>query len=82
MTSRYPAGKSPLSSVAGSSIGNSVASRSVFSMPTITETEGTNVIVSGVALWEPCFSRQGDVRLAMGTKVSEKPGTDSVETLQ
>ena len=45
MTSRYPAGRSPFPSVAGSSIGDSVASLSAFSLPTITETEGTDVIV-------------------------------------
>ena len=45
MTSRYPAGGSPFASVAGSSMGGSVASRSVCSLLTITETEGTSVIV-------------------------------------
>ena len=48
VTSRYPAGMSPLPSVAGSSMGDSVASRSVYSLPTITETEGTNVFVGDV----------------------------------
>ena len=40
MTSRYPAGRSPFPSVAGSSRGDNVASRSAYSLPTITETEG------------------------------------------
>ena len=42
MTSRYPAGKSPFPSVAGSSMGDSIASRSVYSLSILTETEGTN----------------------------------------
>ena len=63
-------------------MGDSVASRSVHSLPTITETEGTNVIVSEDVMEKPCSSRQADVRLAMGTECSEKPGTDSLKTLQ
>ena len=38
VSSRYPAGQSPFPSVAGSSMGDSVASRSAYSLPTITET--------------------------------------------
>ena len=45
VTSRYPAGRSPFASVAESSMGGSVSSRSVYSLPTVTETEGTSVIV-------------------------------------
>ena len=41
VTSRYPAGGSPFRKVAGSSMGDSVASRSAYSLPTFTETEGT-----------------------------------------
>ena len=81
-TSRYHAGRSPFPSVAGSSIGDSVASRSIYSLPTITETEVTTVIVSGDSVEEPCSSRQADARLAMGTESSEKPGTESLKTLQ
>ena len=36
MTSRYTVGRSPFPSVVGSSMGDSVASRSVYSLPTIT----------------------------------------------
>ena len=39
MTSRYSAEKSPLPSVSGSSMGDSVASWSAYSLPTITKTE-------------------------------------------
>ena len=82
MTSHGPAVRSPFPSVAGSSMGDSVASRSVYSLPTITETEGTSVIVSGGVVEEPCSIRQADARLAMGTESTEKPGTDSLKTLQ
>ena len=80
--SRYPAGRSVFPSVAGLSMGGSVASRSAFSLPAITETEGTNVIVSGHVVEEPCSSRQAVARLAMVTDGSEEPGTDSLKTLQ
>ena len=82
VTSRYLARKSPFPCVAGSSMGDSVASRSVYLLPAITETEGTNVIVSGDVLEEPCSSRQADVSLAMGTEGSEKRGSDCLKTLQ
>ena len=45
VTSRYTAGQSPFPSIAGSSMGDSVASRSAYSLPTITETGGTDVIL-------------------------------------
>ena len=82
MTSRYTAGRSPFPSVAGSSMGDSVASRSVYSLPTITETEGTNVIVGGDVVEEPCSSRQADARLASGAESVERPRTDSLKTLK
>ena len=82
MTSRYTAGRSPFPSVAGSSMGDSVASRSFYSLPTITETGGTNVIVGGDVVEEPCSSRQADARLALGAETVERPGTDSLKTLR
>ena len=82
VTWRYPAGKSPFPSVAGSPMGDSVASRSVYSLPNIAQTDGTNVMVKGDVVDEPCSSRQADARLAMGMEGSEKPGTDSRKTLQ
>ena len=80
--SPYPAGKSLFPKVAGSSMGVSFAPQSVFSLPTITDTEGTNVVVSGDVLEEPCSSRQADARLATGPEGSETPGTDSLKILQ
>ena len=59
-----------------------VAFRSVCSLPAITETEGTNVIVSGDVFEEPSFSGQAKARLAMGIEGSEKPATDSLKTLK
>ena len=82
MTSRYSAAQSPFPSVSGSSMGDSIASRSVYSLPTITETEGTSVIVSDGVVEEPCSSKQANARLAKGTESTEKPGTDSLKTLQ
>ena len=82
VSSRYPAGRSHFPSVAGSSTGDSVASQSAYSLPTITETEGTDVIVGGDVVEEPCSSRQADVPLAMVIESSERPGTDSLKTLQ
>ena len=81
-TSRYPAGKSPLPSVAGSSMGDSVASRSFCSLPTITEDDGADVVLGGDGVEEPCSSRQADERLAMVIESGERPGTGSLKTLQ
>ena len=80
--SRYPAGQSPFPSTAGSSMGDSAASRSAYSLPTITETEGTDLIVGGGIAEELCSSRQADARLALGSESNERPGTDSLKTLQ
>ena len=63
-------------------MGDSIASRLVYSLPTMTETKGTSVIVGGDLVEEPCSSRQADVRLTLGTESSERPGTDSLKTLQ
>ena len=82
VASRYPAGWSPFPSVAGSSMNDNVASRSAYSLPTVTETEGTGVIVGGDIVEEPCSSRQADSHLAIGIESSERPGTDSLKTLQ
>ena len=82
VSSRYPAGQSPFPSVAGSSMGDSVASRSAYSLPTITETGVTDLIVGGGIVEEPCSSRQADARLALGSGSVDRPGTDSLKTLQ
>ena len=81
-TARYTAGRSPFPSVAGSTIGDSVASRSVYSMPTITEDGGANVIASGDVPDEPCSSRQADACLAAGQGSVEELRSDSLKTLQ
>ena len=82
VTSRYPAGRSPFPSASGSSMSDSAASRSAYSLPTYTETEGTVVFVGGDGVEEPRSSRQADARLAMGIEGSEKPGVDSLKSLQ
>ena len=82
MASRYLAGRSSFPSVAGFSLGDSIASRSAYSLPTITKIESTDVIMGGDVVEEPCSSRQAFARLAMGIESSERPGTDSLKTLQ
>ena len=79
---RYPAGRSLFPSVAGSSRCDSVACRSAYSLPTITDTEGADMVVEVSVVEEPCSSRQADARLATGSENSERPGTDSLKTLQ
>ena len=69
VTSRYHVGRSPFPSVVGTSMGDGVAFRLVYSLPTITETEGTFVVVSGNVLEEPCSSRQADVHWLWQLKV-------------
>ena len=78
VTSRYPAGRSPFPSVAGSSMGDSVASLLPYSLPTITETEDTDVIVGGGTV----FEWAGRCSFGYGNWGSERPGTDSLKTLQ
>ena len=63
-------------------MGDSVASRSAYSLPTITGIEGRDVIMGGGVAEEPCSKRQADARLGMGGESSERPGTDSLKTLQ
>ena len=82
VSSRYPAGHSSFPSVAGSSLGDSVASRSAYLLPTITEAGGTDLIVGLGIAEEPCSSRHADARLALESESNERPGTDSLKTLQ
>ena len=72
--------KSAFSSCAGTSVGNSVASRSVYSLPTITESTGSEQVAMGSQ--EPCSSRQADEALSSVPIVCDKSGTDSLETLK
>ena len=80
--SRHSIGRSPFPSVGGSSWGDSIASRTNRSLPTVTETDGSNVVDGGELLQEPCSSKQADARLAAGHFTSEKPGSDSLKTLK
>ena len=79
--SRHFIGRSPFPSVAGSSWSNSIASRTIYSLPTVTETDVSNVVVGGEVLQEPCSSKQADARLAANVG-GEKPGSHSLKTLQ
>ena len=55
--------------------------RTNYSLPTITETDVSNVLGGGKVLQEPCSSKQADARLA-AIVGGEKPGSDSLKTLQ
>ena len=79
--SRHSVGRSPFPSVAGSSWGDSIASRTKYSLPTVTETDVSNVVGGGEVLQEPCSSKQADARLAANVG-GEKTGSDSLKTLQ
>ena len=80
--SRHSIGRSPFPSVAGSSWGDSVASRTNYSLPAVTETDNGNVLAGGESMQEPCSSTQADARLAAEHVGGEKPGSDSLKTLQ
>ena len=71
--------KSTFSSCAGTSVGDSVASRSVYSLPTITESTQSEEVAMGFQ--EPCSSRQADEALSSVPVVHDKSGTDSLKTL-
>ena len=79
---RHSVGKSPFPSVAGSSWGESVASMTNYSLPTVTEVDVGNVVATDVTLEEPCSSRRADARLTAGHGSVEEPGSDSLKTLQ
>ena len=80
--SRHSIGRYPFPKVAGSSWGESVASRTKYSLPTVTESNVGNVVAVEGSLQEPCSSRQADARLASGQARCEKPGSDSLKVLQ
>ena len=80
--SRHSIGRSLIPGVAGSSWGNSVASRTNYSLPTVTVTDTSNVVTVEGSLQEPCSSKQADARLAAGHAGGEKPRIDSLKTLQ
>ena len=62
--------KSTFSSCAGTSVGDSVASRSVYSLPTITESTQSEEVAMGSQ--EPCSSRQADEALSTVLVVHDK----------
>ena len=66
VTSRYLAGSSPFLSVGGSKMDDSVASGSNYSLPTITETEASDIVASSNVLQESCSSKQANVCLVEG----------------
>ena len=77
---RRASSKSAFSSCAGTSVGDCVASRSVYSLPTITESTGSEQVTIGSQ--EPCSSRQADDALSGVPIVDDKRGTDSLKTLK
>ena len=79
--SRHSVGRYPFPSVAGSSWGDSSASRTNYSLPTVLETDVSNVVGGREVLQEPCSSKQADARLAANVG-GEKTGSDFLKTLQ
>ena len=80
--SRHSVGITPFPSAGGSSWGDSTASRTNYSLPTVTETDVSNVVVGGESLQEPCSSKQAEAGLAAERVGGEKPGSDSLKALQ
>ena len=72
--------RSAFSSCAGTSVGDSVASRFVFSLPTITESTENEQVTMGSQ--QPSSSRQADEALSSVPVVHDKSGTDSLKTLK
>ena len=79
--SRHSIGRSPFPSVAGSSWGDSIASRTNYSLPTVTETDVSIVVGGGELLEGPCSSKQADARLMAEHVGGEKHGNESLKTL-
>ena len=73
--------RSAFSSRAGTSVGDSVASQSVHSLPTKTESTESEQQVA-LSSQEPCSSRQADEALSSVPVVYDKSGTDSLKTLK
>ena len=74
-------GQSASLEMAGSTVMESVASRPFYSLPTITESFGSDPC-AGVFSQQPCFSRQADAVLDFSrTEVTEVNDTDSLKTL-
>ena len=82
VVSRHSIGRFPFPRVAGSSWGDIIASRTHYLLPTVKETDVGNVVGGGEFLQEPCSSREADARLVAEHFGGEKPGSDSLKTLQ
>ena len=75
-------GQSPSFSRAGSTVMESGASRSLYSLPTVTESFGSDPS-AGDLTQQPCSSRQADAALDFSrTVVTEINETDSLKTLE
>ena len=72
--------RSAFSSRAATSYGDSVASRFLYSLPTITESAKSEEVAIGSQ--EPCSSRQADEALSSVPLMYDKIGTDSLKTLK
>ena len=74
-------GRSVSLSRSGSTVMESVASRSFYSLPTITESFDSNRLAGDLSQ-QPCSSRQADAALGFPrSEVNEINGTDSLKTL-
>ena len=74
-------GKSVSLSTSGSTLMESVASRSFYSLPTITESFDSDRLANDLSQ-QPCSSRQADAALGFSqTEVTEINDTDSLKTL-
>ena len=75
-------GQSASLSRAGSEVMESVASRSFYSLPTITESFGSDPC-AGIFSQQPCSSRQADAALDFSrTEMTEITDTDSLKTFR
>ena len=63
-------------------MGDSVASRSAYSSPIITEVDGSQIVVGENVLQKPCSSKQANARLAEGHTGNAKLGSFSLKTPQ
>ena len=79
---RHSIGRSLFRSIVGSSRGDSVASKTAYSLPTVTETDASNVVAVDGSLQESCSSKPAHARLAAGHATGENPVSDSLKTLQ
>ena len=79
---RRSIGRSTFPRVAGSSWGDSVASRTNYSLPAVTESNSSKFVAVEGSLQEPRCSKVADARLAAGHASSDKPGRFRLKTVQ